>query len=99
MIVLASKSASRRAMLDAAGVAHEAIPASLDERALEARLEDCTPGEIAEALSQRLAKIETLGPVSNMDVSHMPRTTWERPAAGTMVATTRTLVAPAGVRV
>lgn len=51
MIVLASKSASRRAMLDAAGVAHEAIPASLDERALEAGLADCTPGEIAEALS------------------------------------------------
>lgn len=51
MILLASKSASRRAMLDTAGIAHEAIPASLDERALEAGLAECAPGEIAEALS------------------------------------------------
>lgn len=51
MILLASKSASRRAMLNAAGIAHEAIPASLDERALEAGLAECAPGEIAEALS------------------------------------------------
>ncbi|HEX5644731.1 MAG TPA: septum formation protein Maf, partial [Erythrobacter sp.] len=33
MIVLASKSASRRAMLDAAGVDYESVPAALDERA------------------------------------------------------------------
>ncbi|MBO6944668.1 nucleoside triphosphate pyrophosphatase [Altererythrobacter sp.] len=51
MIILASKSASRRAMLDAAGVEFEAVPAKLDERAVEARIEGCTPGEIAEALS------------------------------------------------
>ena len=51
MILLASKSASRRAMLDVAGIAHEAIPASLDERVLEAGLVECAPGEIAEALS------------------------------------------------
>lgn len=51
MIILASKSGSRRAMLDAAGVAYEAIPAELDERAVEAGLEACSPGEIAEALS------------------------------------------------
>ena len=51
MIILASKSASRRAMLDAAGVAHEAIPAALDERAIEAGLAGCSPGEVAEALS------------------------------------------------
>ena len=50
-LILASKSASRRAMLDAAGVAYEAIPAELDERAVEASLEGCAPGEIAEALS------------------------------------------------
>jgi septum formation protein len=36
MLVLASKSASRRAMLEAAGVAHEARPADVDERAIEA---------------------------------------------------------------
>lgn len=51
MIVLASKSASRRAMLDAAGVAYEAVPADIDERAVEHALQGCSPGEIAEALS------------------------------------------------
>ncbi len=51
MIVLASKSASRRAMLDAAGVRYEAIAAELDERAVEAGLGGSTPGEVAEALS------------------------------------------------
>lgn len=51
MIILASKSASRRAMLDAAGVKHEAIPAALDERAIEAGLAGCSPGEVAGALS------------------------------------------------
>ncbi|WP_394730258.1 Maf family protein [Altererythrobacter sp. GH1-8] len=35
-IILASKSASRRAMLDAAGIQYEAIPAEIDERAVEA---------------------------------------------------------------
>ena len=39
-IVLASKSASRRTMLGAAGVAFEVRPAAIDERALEARLSD-----------------------------------------------------------
>jgi len=51
MIVLASKSASRRAMLDAAGVSYEAIPADIDERAIEKTMRDRSPGEIAEALS------------------------------------------------
>ena len=37
-LILASKSASRRAMLDAAGVAYESIPADIDERAVEAGL-------------------------------------------------------------
>jgi len=50
-LILASKSASRRAMLDAAGVAYEAIPADIDERAVEAGLPDAAPGEIAEALA------------------------------------------------
>ena len=58
MIVLASKSASRRAMLDAAGVSYEAIPADIDERALEEGIAGCTPGEIAEALS--VAKAEAV---------------------------------------
>jgi len=51
MIILASKSASRRAMLDAAGVAYEAIPANLDERALEAGLVGKPPAAIAAALA------------------------------------------------
>ena len=59
MIVLASKSASRRAMLDAAGVSYEAIPADIDERALEEGIAGCAPGEIAEALS--VAKAEAVG--------------------------------------
>lgn len=50
-MILASKSGSRRAMLDAAGVAYRAIPAELDERAVEAGLAGCTPAEVAEALS------------------------------------------------
>lgn len=50
-MILASKSTSRRAMLDAAGVAYTAIPAELDERAVEAGLEGCSPSEVAEALS------------------------------------------------
>ncbi len=50
-LILASKSASRRAMLDAAGVAYEALPADIDERAVEAGLAGAAPGEVAEALS------------------------------------------------
>lgn len=50
-LILASKSASRRAMLDAAGVAYESIPADIDERAVEAGLAGAAPPEIAEALA------------------------------------------------
>lgn len=50
-LILASKSASRRAMLDAAGVIYDAMPANIDERALEDNLRGATPQEIAEALS------------------------------------------------
>lgn len=35
-LILASKSASRRAMLDAAGIQYDAMPANIDERAVEA---------------------------------------------------------------
>ncbi len=49
--VLASKSASRRAMLDAAGLTHEAIPAEIDERTLEAEMVDAPPEEVAQALA------------------------------------------------
>ena len=47
-IVLASNSASRKAMLEAAGIAFEAEGAAVDERALEAEME---AAEIAQALA------------------------------------------------
>ena len=46
-LILASQSASRRAMLDAAGVSYRAVPADLDERALEAGLGAAEPERIA----------------------------------------------------
>lgn len=54
-LVLASQSASRRAMLDAAGVAHQAIPARMDERALEASLAGAAPNAVALALAEAKA--------------------------------------------
>lgn len=51
MLVLASKSASRRAMLAAAGVAFEIRAADIDERALEAAMDGAEPEEIAQALA------------------------------------------------
>jgi septum formation protein len=63
ILILASKSASRRAMLDAAGVAYESIPADIDERAVEAGLLDAVPGEVAEALSvAKAAAVAALHP-------------------------------------
>lgn len=50
-LVLASKSASRKAMLDAAGVSYRSISADIDERAIEQDLVHATASEIAEALS------------------------------------------------
>ena len=55
MLVLASQSASRRAMLDAAGVAFEACPARIDERALEAELGAVDAAATALALAQAKA--------------------------------------------
>src|SRR6187399_3031428 len=55
MIVLASKSASRRTMLGAAGVEFEVRPAAVDERALEAGLEGAGPGGVALALAEAKA--------------------------------------------
>lgn len=54
MLVLASQSAARRAMLDAAGVAHEALPAHVDEDAITAGLvvEHASPERIADALAE-----------------------------------------------
>ena len=51
MLILASNSQSRRAMLEAAGIAVECMGAKVDERAIEAEMADAPPGEIAQALA------------------------------------------------
>lgn len=50
-MILASGSASRRAMLEAAGVTFEVVPAEIDERAIEAEMGGSPPGEVARALA------------------------------------------------
>jgi septum formation protein len=55
MIVLASKSASRKAMLRDAGVAFEALGADVDERAIEESLGEALPQEVALALARAKA--------------------------------------------
>lgn len=54
MILLASQSASRRRLLEAAGVVHEAVPAHVDEEALteSLRAEGHGPRDIADALAE-----------------------------------------------
>jgi septum formation protein len=55
VIVLASNSASRRAMLTAAGVEFRCRPAAIDERLVESRLEGAPAAEIALALARAKA--------------------------------------------
>jgi septum formation protein len=57
LLILASKSASRRAMLDAAGVGYESVPADIDERAVEAGLAGASPAEVAGALAVAKAAV------------------------------------------
>lgn len=54
-LVLASGSASRKAMLAAAGVDFEAIPADIDERAVEQGLDSHAPATIARELAKAKA--------------------------------------------
>lgn len=54
-LILASKSASRRAMLEAAGVPHEPIPADVDEEAIKAELAGQDTADIALALARAKA--------------------------------------------
>ena len=54
-LILASKSASRQAMLTAAGVAFSALPAHVDERQLEADLGNAAPPVVARALAEAKA--------------------------------------------
>lgn len=51
MIILASQSQSRRAMLEAAGIAFEVRPSHIDERAIESGLGISAPGQVARALA------------------------------------------------
>ncbi|MBH0111454.1 Maf family protein [Novosphingobium sp. YJ-S2-02] len=55
MITLASKSASRRAMLEAADIPFTVSPAHIDERALEASMGDAAPDAVALALASEKA--------------------------------------------
>jgi septum formation protein len=65
MIILASQSSARRAMLTAAGVDHQALPAHIDEDAITAALlaEAAPPLRIAEALAElKAVKISRANP-------------------------------------
>ncbi|MGN6374753.1 MAG: Maf family protein [Sphingomonas sp.] len=57
-LILASQSASRRAMLDAAGVAYEAVPAHVDEDATKQALR--AEGAPARALADALAELKAV---------------------------------------
>ena len=54
MIILASQSVARRAMLNVAGVPHEAVPAHIDEEGIMQSLltEAASPEKIADALAE-----------------------------------------------
>ncbi|HEY6258622.1 MAG TPA: Maf family protein [Xanthobacteraceae bacterium] len=54
-LILASRSASRRAVLEGAAIAVEVLPADVDERAIEAGASDQTPGAIARILARAKA--------------------------------------------
>ena len=54
-LILASQSRARRMLLDNAGLAFEALPADIDERAVQANSGLSAPGEIAALLAQEKA--------------------------------------------
>ncbi|MFS0849031.1 nucleoside triphosphate pyrophosphatase [Novosphingobium panipatense] len=55
MIILASQSASRRAMLEAADIPFRAQPAAVDERAIEREMEGAEPQAVALTLARAKA--------------------------------------------
>jgi len=55
-LVLASKSASRRAILEAAGIPLEVRPADVDERAMESAAVPADAGAVAELLAREKAR-------------------------------------------
>jgi septum formation protein len=54
-LILASQSRARQMLLTSAGIAFEAVPADLDERAVQQRSGLATPGEIAGLLAREKA--------------------------------------------
>ncbi len=56
-LVLASKSAVRRAMLEAAGIPLEIAPADIDERAVETRMASGTAADAASLLAREKARV------------------------------------------
>lgn len=54
-LILASQSGSRRAMLAAADVAHDAMPARIDEEAVKQGMAGATPRDLADALAEMKA--------------------------------------------
>ena len=62
MLVLASKSASRRAMLDAAGIAYEAVPADIDERGEERKAGGSFADRAAALATAKAAAISRIRP-------------------------------------
>jgi len=62
-VILASQSASRRAMLDGAGVAYKALPAHVDEDAVKAAMAGAKPRDLADALAElKAVKVSGLHP-------------------------------------
>lgn len=62
-LILASQSASRRAMLLAAGVAHDAIPARVDEAGMKEAMAGAPPRNLADLLAElKAAKVSALHP-------------------------------------
>jgi septum formation protein len=56
-LVLASKSAVRRTMIEAAGIPLEIAPADIDERAVEARIGSGTAADAASLLAREKARV------------------------------------------
>ena len=56
-LILASQSRARQAVLAGAGLTFEALPAELDERAIEEQSGLTAPGEVAECLARAKASV------------------------------------------
>jgi septum formation protein len=65
-LVLASKSAARRALLEAAGIPTEVRPASVDERAIEAGAGLAGAGEVAALLAREKTRAVARGDAERM---------------------------------